>query len=76
MRRDSRLPPAAAFTFGDRLRLALGAVTLFLGLGFLWRVLPLGVTPQALLVGVAFIGFGVYRLWLGYTRLSEWKNRK
>ena len=73
MRQRSKLPPAA-FTLGDRLRIVMGGAILLLGLAILWRLLPLGITVQALLVGGAFIGFGVYRLWLGYTRLKEWKR--
>jgi len=70
------LPPPTQFTFGDKLRIALGGVILLLGVVVLWRTMPLGITPQAMVVGVAFIGFGVYRLWLGYTRLKEWQARK
>lgn len=68
--------PPTEFTIGDKMRLALGALILLLGFALLWRTLPLGLTPQALVVSAAFIGFGVYRLWLGYTRLREWKARK
>jgi hypothetical protein len=58
------------------MRIALGALILVLGIVILWRTLPLGMTIQGIVVGVAFIGFGVYRLWLGYTRLKEWRARK
>jgi len=73
--RKQILPPPTQFTLGDKARLALGPVILLLGILILWRTLPLGVTPQALVVGLAFIGFGAYRLWLGYSRLKEWKKR-
>jgi hypothetical protein len=75
MRRPS-LPPPTQFTFGDKMRIALGALILLLGIVILWRTLPLGVTLQGIVVGLAFIGFGVYRLWLGYTRLKQWKTGK
>lgn len=75
MRRPN-LPPPIAFTFGDKMRIALGGLILGLGIVILWRTLPLGVTPQGIVVGMAFIGFGVYRLWLGYTRLKQWKTGK
>ena len=75
MRRPN-LPPPTQFTFGDKMRIALGALILVLGIVILWRTLPLGVTPQGIVVGLAFVGFGVYRLWLGYTRLRQWKNGK
>lgn len=74
MTRHSQLPPATAFTIGDRLRLLFGALVLALGIAIVWRLAPLGITLQGLLVGGAFIGFGAYRLWLGYTRLREWKR--
>ena len=66
-----KLPPPTAFTLGDKVRLATGAFILLLGLVLLGRLLPLGLTPQAILVCAAFIGFGVYRLGLG---LSRWKE--
>ncbi len=76
MLRRPNLPPPTQFTFGDKMRIALGAVILALGIVILWRTMPLGVTIQGIVVGMAFIAFGVYRLWLGYTRLQEWKARK
>ncbi len=76
MVRRQRLAPPTEFTFGDKMRLALGALFLLLGFAILWRTLPLGLTLQAMVVSSAFIGFGVYRLWLGCTRLREWKARK
>ncbi len=76
MMRKASLPPPTQFTFGDKLRIALGAIILVLGVVILWRTLPFGAMPQAIVVGLAFIGFGVYRLWLGYNRLKEWKARK
>jgi uncharacterized membrane protein HdeD (DUF308 family) len=72
MVRRHRLSPPSQFTLGDKLRLVMGTLILLLGFTLLWRTLPLGLTPQALVVGAAFIGFGVYRLWLGYTRLREY----
>lgn len=74
MVRRQKLAPPTQFTFGDKLRLAMGALVLLLGIVLLWRTLPLGVSLQALLVSAAFIGFGVHRLWLGYARLKQWKN--
>lgn len=70
MRRQDLLWPIR-FTLGDKVRLILGAMILLLGILILWRTLPFGITPQAIIIGLAFIGFGVYRLWLGYSRLKE-----
>jgi len=68
------LPPPTQFTWGDKIRLVYGALVLLLGVAILWRTLPLGVTLQAIIISAAFIAFGIYRLWLGYTRLKEWKK--
>ncbi len=76
MKLKRTLPPPVAFTSGDKLRLATGALILMLGIILLVRTLPVAFTPQAVLVSAAFIGFGVYRLLLGYTRFKEWKSRK
>jgi len=72
--RKQVLPPPTQFTRGDKARLALGGVILALGVVILWRTLPLGVTLQAIVVGLGFIAFGAYRLWLGYSRLKQWKE--
>ncbi len=68
------LPPPTQFTAGDKARLVSGGIIFALGVVILWRTLPLGVTVQGIAVGLAFIGFGVYRLWLGYSRLKQWKK--
>ncbi len=70
----SNLPPPTQFTFGDKMRIAMGALILALGIVILWRTLPLGLTIQGLAVSAAFIGFGAYRLWLAYTRLKQFKK--
>ena len=72
--RKQALPPPTQFTMGDKARLVLGGVILALGVAILWRTLPLGMTLQGIAVGLGFIGFGAYRLWLGYSRLKQWKR--
>jgi len=69
------LPPPTQFTLADKYRIALGAAALVLGVVILWRTVSVAISPPAILVGLAFIGFGVYRLWLGYTRLRLWKYK-
>jgi hypothetical protein len=64
------------FTLGDKYRLWLGAAAIVLGVVILWRTVPVAISPPAILIGLAFIGFGVHRLWLGYTRLKQWKSKK
>ncbi len=75
MRRKG-LPPPTQFTLGDKVRLALGVLILLLGVTILLRTLPYGLNLQILIVVLAFVGFGVYRLWLGYTRLKQWNSRR
>jgi len=70
------LPPPMQFTLGDKYRLGLGAAGLVLGVVILWRTVPVAISPPAILVGLAFVGLGVHRLWLGYTRLKQWKSKK
>ncbi|MCX6003054.1 MAG: hypothetical protein NTX46_01220 [Chloroflexi bacterium] len=50
-------------------------MAIVLGAVILWRTLSVSVSPPALMIGFAFIGFGVYRLWLGYMRLKQLKGR-
>jgi hypothetical protein len=73
MQRQKLLPPTE-FTIGDKLRLATGVMILLMGIVLLYRIVPLGVPWQGVLASAAFIGFGLYRLWLGYTRLKEFKK--
>ncbi len=69
------LPPPTAFTWGDKVRLAIGVIILALGAVILWRMSPFGITLQAIVVSGAFIGFGAYRMWLAYTRLKQLKKK-
>ncbi len=72
MLRPRKLPPPTDFTVGDKLRLVLSVVMIALGIVLFWRLLPLGLTVPAVLVCVAFVSLGIYRLWLGYTRWKEY----
>lgn len=65
------LPPPTKFTIGDAYRLLLGALAIVLGLLILWRTVAVAISPPAVVVSLAFIGFGVHRLVLGYTRLKQ-----
>ena len=70
-----KLPPPTKFTTGDKYRLALGVVAFGLGVVILWRTIAIAISPPAITLGVAFLGFGVYRLWLGYTRIKQLKGK-
>jgi uncharacterized membrane protein HdeD (DUF308 family) len=56
--------------------LLLGVIAIALGVVILWRTLAIAVSPPALMVGFAFLGFGVYRLWLGYSRLKQLREKR
>jgi hypothetical protein len=71
-----KLPPPTKFTITDKYKLTLGVMALILGIVILWRTIAIAISPPALVVGFAFIGFGGYRLWLGYTRLKQLRNKR
>ena len=71
-----KLPPPTKFTITDKYRLVLGVLALVLGIVILWRTIAIAVSLPGLMVGIAFIGFGVYRLWLGYTRLKQLRMKR
>jgi hypothetical protein len=68
------LPPPTEFTLSDKYRIVLGIAAILLGAVILWRTLSIAISPPAIFVGLAFICFGGYRLWLGFTRLKQLKN--
>jgi hypothetical protein len=47
-----------------------------LGAVILWRAVEIAMSVPALMVSIAFIGFGSYRLWLGYTRLKQLRAKR
>ena len=71
-----KLPPPTKFTITDKYRLVLGVIAVVLGVVILWRTFSVSLSPPALMIGFAFIGFGVYRLWLGYTRLKQLRAKR
>ena len=71
-----KLPPPTKFTITDKYKLVLGAIALVLGVVILWRAIAVAMSLPAIMVGIAFFGFGGYRLWLGYTRLKQLKDQQ
>jgi hypothetical protein len=71
-----KLPPPTKFTIIDKYKLLLGVIAVILGAVILWRAIVVAISPPAVMVSAAFIGFGVYRLWLGYTRLKQLKGKR
>ena len=74
-RRRQLVPPPARATWGDAYRIVLGLLMIPLGITILVRTLSAGiVTPTAVLMGLAFIAFGVYRLYVGVVRYRMYKR--
>ena len=67
MRRE---PPPADFTREDAFHIIVGAACIPLGLVILLRTLPVMVAPPAIVAGLGFIGYGVYRC------LTAWRRYK
>ena len=60
------LPPPERLTAVDVLRTVLGLLMIPLGAVILVRTLSIAVTLPGILVGVAFVGFGLHRLWVAW----------
>jgi len=54
----------------------MAALMISLGFIILVRTFSLAPTISGLLVGCAFIGFGGYRLWLGWSRYRLYRHRE
>ncbi len=52
----------------DIYRLLVSVVSLACGILILVRLAPVGISPIGLVTGLAFLGFGVYRLRLAASR--------
>lgn len=70
------LPPPERFTSADLLRIGLGVAMIPLGLAILFRTLSIAVTVPGVLVGGAFVGFGIHRLWLAWSRYRLYRRNK
>ncbi len=66
--------PPEKITFKDILQISLGLVTIPLGLIILYNALARGIVGPALLIGGAFIAFGVYRTASAWTRLRWYRQ--
>ena len=79
MPRRQLVPPPQRATWADAYRFSLGFVMIVLGIVILARSwaaqvvtpqagTPSGVTPPAVLMSLAFVGFGMYRVYVGVVR--------
>jgi hypothetical protein len=71
-----KLPPPTKFTITDKYKLLLGVIAIVVSAVILWRAVEIAMSVPALMVSIAFIGFGSYRLWLGYTRLKQLRAKR
>jgi hypothetical protein len=74
MRRRRLVPPPQRATWIDIYRIGLGMLMIPLGITILVRTISSGiVTLVAILMGTAFIAFGVYRLYVGLVRFRMYR---
>jgi uncharacterized membrane protein HdeD (DUF308 family) len=73
--RNPILPPEQ-FTAADRFRIGLGLLMIPLGVIILVRTLAIDVTVPGVLIGFAFVAFGVYRLWTAWSRYRLYRQSK
>jgi hypothetical protein len=70
------LPAPEQFTAADALHIGLSLLMIPLGIVILARTLSIAVTASGVLVGGAFVAFGVYRLWLAGKRYRQYRQNK
>ncbi len=77
MSRRRLVPPPERATWADLYRIGLGVLMLALGIAILVRTLSAGIfTPASVLIALAFIGFGLYRLYVGIVRYRLYRATK
>jgi hypothetical protein len=70
------LPQPEVLTPADVLRLVLALVMIPLGAAIVIRTMSIRPTVLGVLAGFCFMGFGVYRLWLGWSRYRVYRREK
>lgn len=75
MRRHT-LPPPERVTLLDVAHLLLALVMVPLGAALLVRTLTVAPSALGVLVGLAFLGFGLYRLWQATTRYIAYRRNQ
>ncbi len=72
-----QVPPPTQATKADAYRFILGLLMLVVGIAILVRTSAAGVgTQPALLMSIAFIGFGAYRVYTGIVRYRMYREMK
>jgi len=68
------VPPPEKATWADAYRVVLGVLMIPLGGVILARTVFAGIaTPAAIIMGLAFVGFGVYRVYVGIVRYRMYR---
>jgi hypothetical protein len=62
------VPPPEKFTVGDAVHIFLGFLMIPLGAVILYQTVTIIKSVTGVAVGVAFVAFGVYRLFTAFTR--------
>ncbi len=75
MRRRT-LPPPERITLLDAAHLLLALVMVPLGVTLLVRTLLIAPSALGVLVGLAFLGFGLYRFWQAITRYIAYRRNQ
>jgi hypothetical protein len=75
MRRRT-LPPPEQLTLRDVVHIILALLMIPLGITVLVRTLQVAPTALGVAVGLAFVGFGAYRLWQAVTRYIAYRKNK
>ena len=75
MSRRCLVPPPQKATRADAYRFLLGCIMIPLGLVILARAWSAGVvTPPAIVMGLAFVAFGCYRVYTGVVRYRMFRS--
>lgn len=74
--RKRTLPPPERVDLRDVLHVLLALLMVPLGITVLVRTLQVAPNVLGVVVGLAFIGFGVYRLWQAVTRYIVYRKNK
>ncbi len=74
MLKSRSLPPPSKFTIRDLLQILLGLVMIPLGMMIMVNTLVRGAVVPALLIGGAFVAFGVYRTLFAAGRIRWYRQ--
>ncbi len=74
MLKGRSLPPPSKFTLRDLLEILIGLVMIPLGMMILFNTLVRGAVVPALLIGGAFVAFGVYRTLFAVGRIRWYRQ--